>query len=376
MSNAEQKLAMVRGNAPERTPSVRVLNAATAHSDCPFAMLALATRTDLDRLCDNTYFQADFGQDPQAFQRGNMFERRVKDNSYAALIQLLRDKAGFPIPDVRIEDLRGRAAPNQKGLIQRAAETKRLLRMIARNDAGAPNIIDGAVLTCNIAGNTAYFEADSLATSSGRRLHVAEIKSFPITDGRTDPAKLGAACEQAAWYILLCRRTLAAEGFPVEAISSEGFVILPHGVGLTPTLLRHDLTAKIRRADRLLATAPDPRSIVDSLSQGITMPGLDVVPEDRLDQLDRLLDSVGSSYKPTCLQDCGMARMCRSRAHSASATALCGSRIVRQLPGVPTLTRADELAAGATTHADEVHVGTALRRARVVFDRVIARGEL
>jgi hypothetical protein len=146
-------------------------------------MLALATRTDLDRICEGTYFEVAFGQDPQAFQRGEMFERRVKEPAYGALIKLLREKADFPLTSVRIEDLRSRTPPNTEGLKQRAAETRRLLRLIARNSPDAPNIIDGAVLSCRIAGQTAFYEADSLAAAAGGKLHVAEVKSFPITDG-------------------------------------------------------------------------------------------------------------------------------------------------------------------------------------------------
>jgi hypothetical protein len=87
MSSPEQKLAQVRGSAPEKRPTVRVLSAATAHSDCNVAMLALAARTDLDKLCDGTHFEVFFGQDPQAFQRGQIFERRVKDAAYGELIR-------------------------------------------------------------------------------------------------------------------------------------------------------------------------------------------------------------------------------------------------------------------------------------------------
>jgi len=169
MSTPEDRLAEVRGSAPEKRPTVSVLRAATAHSDCPFAMVALASRTDLDKLCQGTYFEVSFGQDPQAFQRGEMFERRVKDMNYAALIQMLRYDAGFPLTSVRIEDLRSRTPPNMEGLKQRAAETRRLLRLIARKAPEAPNIIDGAVLTCMIAGRVAYFEADSLAAAAAAR---------------------------------------------------------------------------------------------------------------------------------------------------------------------------------------------------------------
>ena len=216
---------------------MRVLSAAAAHGDCRFAMVGLATRTDLDKLCDGTYFEVAFGQDPQAFQRGQTFERLVKDFGYGALIQLLREKAGFPMTSVRIADLRSQAPPNTEGLRQRAAETRRLLRKIARNADDAPNIIDGAVLTCAIAGRIAYFEADGLAAATAQRLRVVEVKSFPITDGQCDEEKLGSACDQAAWYALLGRRELLEEGLQPDVISDEGFIILPEGVGLKPTML-------------------------------------------------------------------------------------------------------------------------------------------
>lgn len=376
MSTPETKLAKVRGSAPEKRPTVRVLSAATAHSDCRFAMLALATRTDLDRLCDRTYFEANFGQDPQAFQRGEMFERRVKEPAYGALIQLLRDKAGFALTNVRIEDLRSRAPRNTEGLKQRAAETRRLLRQIARNAKDAPNIIDGAVLTCTVAGQTAYYEADSLAAATGGRLHVAEIKSFPMTDGRCDADKLGAACDQAAWYVLLCRRVVVEERLAPEVVSDEGFIILPEGVGLSPTLLYQNLAARVRRAEKLLASSPDPEAILSTLADGVQFPGLDIDPEKRLDTLEHLLDTIGTNYRPDCLQDCGMARLCRSRAYGLGLTTLCGSSVMRQLPGVLTLLRAAELAGGAKAGSIETHVAAALARAGTVYERVIKRGEL
>jgi hypothetical protein len=376
MSTTEDELARIRGGAPEKRPTVRVLSAAAAHSDCRVAMLALATRTDLDKLCDGTYFEVAFGQDPQAFQRGQMFERRVKEPSYGALIQLLREKAGFPLTSVRIEDLRSRTPPNTEGLRQRAIETRRLLKLIARNAKDAPNIIDGAVLTCTVAGQIAYYEADSIAAASAGALHVVEVKSFPITDGRCDKEKLGAACDQAAWYVMLCRRELIEEGLLPEAASDEGFIILPQGVGLTPTLLRQNLADKVRRADRLLATTPKPAELLAQLTKDVAFPNLDLDPEARIASLDDLLDTVGTRYRPDCLQDCGMARLCRSRAHDAGLPALCGSTVVRHLPGVPDLMRAAELAAGKPPGSSEIHVATALARAGSVYERVLKRGQL
>jgi hypothetical protein len=378
MTTADEKLAKVRGSAPVKPPTVNVLSAATAHSDCPVAMLALASRTDLDKLCADTYFEVAFGQDPQAFRRGQMFERRVKEEpAYGALIQLLREKAGFPLTSVRIENLRSRFPANTEGLKLRAAETRRLLRQIARDNNGAPNIIDGAVLTCTVAGQTAYYEADSLAAAKrGGRLHVVEIKSFPITDGRCDKEKLGAACNQAAWYVLLCRRILMEERLQPDVVSDEGFIVLPEGIGLKPTLLRQNLAARIRRAGALLASVPDPAQIMLKLSDDTQFPSPSLDPEARLEKLEDLLDTIGTSYRPDCLQDCGLARLCRSRAHDSGRATLCGGAVIRQLPGVPTLLRTAELARGAKADSSEVHVAAALARAGVVYDRVLERGEL
>jgi hypothetical protein len=372
----EVQLNEVRGSAPEKRPSVRVLSAATAHNDCNFAMLGLAARVNFDKLCDGTAFQAAFGQDPQAFQRGQIFEQRVKENGYAELIRLLRDKAGFPLKDVRTEDLRSRTPPNTDGLRQRANETRRLLRKIARNANDAPNVIDGAVLSCRIAGQVAYYETDSLAAAAGGKLHVVEVKSFPITDGRCESEKLGGACDQAAWYSLLTRLALIEEGLPPDALSELGFIILPEGVGLRPTLLQQDLVARIRRAEKLLAKTPDPREILSLLPAGMRFPDQTLDPQARVDALERMLDRVGTTYRPSCLRDCGMARLCRNRANELGLASVTGGLVVRELPGVPTLSRAAELAGSASPAIGELHVARALKTAAAVFDRATKRGAL
>jgi hypothetical protein len=370
-----ESLAKIRGDAPEKRPTVRVLAAASAHNDCPFSRLALATRTDLEKLCAGTFFEVDFGQDPQAFQRGEMFERRVKEKDYAALIQLLRDQAGFPATDVRIRDLRSSAPPNEQGLKQRAAETRQLLRKIVQQAPDAPNIVDGAVLTVTIAGRTAYFEADGLAAASGGKIHVAEMKSFPITDGRCDSDKLGAACDQAAWYLLLCRRQLLDLGLSPEAVSDNGFIIVATGLGLAPTLLVQDLTRRVQRADRLLAAVPDGDEVL-ALASGLQFPAKDAASQARIDALETMMDQVGTHYRPECLSDCGMSRLCRGRAQDAGLTDICGSAVVRFLPGVRTLKRASALAGGAQPIAEEQHAAQALVRAGAIYDRVVKQGTL
>jgi hypothetical protein len=253
--------------------------------------------------------------------------------------------------------------------------TRQELRKIARGDKNAANIIEGAVLACKIAGRVAYFEADGLAAAVRRTLHVVEMKSFPCTDGRCDNDKLGAACDQAAWYALLCRLTLADLGLPTDVVSDRGFIVVPEGIGLAPTLLIQHLGAKIRRAERLLASMPQVASAVEMAAK-LPFPGVGVRPSIRLKAIEKLMDAVGTSYHPDCLQDCGMARKCRARAHQAGQPSLCGSQVVSLLPGVTSLNRAAELAAGAKPRSAEVHAAAGLASASTIYDHVLEKRAL
>jgi hypothetical protein len=376
MTPLEARVQAVRGGAGEKSPTIRVLASASANHDCPTAMLALATRTDLDSVLNGTYFEAPFGQDPQAFLRGQMFEANVKGERYGRLIQLLREHGVFPPGrPVAIHDLKTRFPANKSSLAPRAEETRRLLREMVRRRHGAPIIIDGAVLTCRIANQIAYFEADGLAASSDGGIHVAEIKSFDITDGRCDEEKFGSACDQAAWYALLARMTLSDAGLDPSFISDTGFIILPQNTGLTPVLVPKVLTNRIERARQVFAAMPDVANIL-AHAGNVTFPAKDAAPDERLIGVEQLLDAVGTRYRPECLKSCALSRLCRARAHQAGLTAMCGSNVVRQLPNVPTLQRAAELTAGAPPGSNEAHVADSLMRADAMYTRAMNGGPL
>src|SRR5262245_33944429 len=86
----DQRLEEIRGGAPRRSPTVRVLAAHAQHTDCHLAALGFAAGVDFDRLLEGTRFKAPFGQSPFALFRGLAFEKRLRDNDYAALRELLR----------------------------------------------------------------------------------------------------------------------------------------------------------------------------------------------------------------------------------------------------------------------------------------------
>jgi hypothetical protein len=373
MDGREEALTRIRGSAPSKNPTVRVLAAATSHHDCPTAMLGFASNTDFDNLCAGTTYEAPFGQDPQAFRRGEMFERRVKSPNYGEFLRLLREHAGFPVESARIADLRGRAPRNAAGLRMRETETRQLLRRIARNESDAPNLIDGAVLRVAIGNRTAYFEADGIAAADRGSIHVAEIKAFPYTDNQCDNEKLGAAMDQAAWYALLVKRTLQELGFSGREVSETGFIILPQGIGLMPTLLKQGLAQRISRAERVLATACTAGEPVHELPR-VSFPGAD--DADRIETLENILDTVGSTYRPECLANCGLSRLCRQRAQDLGLPSICGGQIQQQLPEIRSLQRAAELAHGTPPASVERHAASALAMAARLYERVIRSGQL
>lgn len=373
----DQALTDIRGKAPVKQPSVRVLAAAAAHNDCALSRLALASRTNLDKLCEGTHYAVDFGQDPQAFQRGNTFERLVKDEEkgYATLIALLRETLQFAPTDVKIVDLREGVPPNENGLKLRAARTKQLLKQIAQKQKDAPNIINGAVLTCRLAGQTAYFEADGLAAASAGKLYVIEIKSFPFTDGKVDSDKFGTALDQLAWYAALTRLTLIDAQLSPDVLSSDGLMVLARGTSLQPVMLVKNISHRITRALEVLQAAPSVEEAIKA-GDGQQFPDPAMHPDKRVQQLEAMMDAVGTTYKPECLQDCGMARLCRARSHGVGATRLCGSALVRQLPGIRTLPRAIELSTGVKPAPHEVQAAEMLRRAAAVHQRLAKGGAL
>src|SRR5437867_2876447 len=128
----EPNFDLIRGAAPTRSPSVRVLAAFSGHADCRLAALGFAAGIDFDKLLARTPFAVPFGQSPFAFARGEAFERSLSRDGYGPLLSLLRDQMGFSVGDARIANLRTAYSRDRRGLLLRAHETRTLLKEIVR----------------------------------------------------------------------------------------------------------------------------------------------------------------------------------------------------------------------------------------------------
>jgi hypothetical protein len=373
----QEHLDAIRGNAPRRSPNVRVLAGYAQHMNCGLANLGFAAGVNFDRLLAKTRFQSPFGQSPFAIGRGLAFEKLLRANDYAAIRQLFGALPGFPGSGARIVNLRNGYPKDRAGMARRSEDTLELLRQIAAGEPTAPHLIDGAVLTATISGRPAYFEADALSARASDLIYAAEVKSFPKVDDRVDPDKLGAALDQVAIYILLTRdAVLRLGGDPEKMVSDLALLVTPKNIGMTPTLSEQRVTRRIERNRKLLASIPDPADVVASLPRRFSFaPVADTKLNERvrLDVLNDIADRVGICYEPSCLADCGNAKFCRERTFRAGTPNVAGTSAVRLLPEIRTLDRAAELSRGTTPATAEAPTAVLLERAGRLYDRATTR---
>jgi hypothetical protein len=351
---------------------VRTLAAYAGRSSCRLATLGFSAGVDFDRLLDGTAYKMPFGLSPFAIARGLKFERALRADDYALTRSLLAELPGFPGDGTRFVNLRDGYPRDASALPARAADTLGHLRLIVEGNPAAPHLLDGAVLSASIGGRVAYFEADALAARAAATLHVAEVKSFALVDGRIDPDKLGAALDQVAVYVLLCREAIdRLGGDPELLVSDEALLVTALNVGLRPVLSRKSAAGPVARARRLLAAVPAVEDVIAAAPAGASFgPIADKKAEEgrRLAALHVLADDVGTDYRPECLSGCGNARFCRERAFRAGSPCVSGTAAERLMPGVATLGRADELTRGADPASGEAAAASLLARAGRLYD--------
>jgi len=347
--------------------SVRGLARWAEVSKCATAGAAYAARADDNRLLAGTQFEAEFGQSPTAIARGARVEAIGRRNSYAVTIALLREHFDFEVTEVVPADLRHDYQKNRNGMIKRSAETHRLIGSILRGDPDAPNIIDGAVLPVRLGHATAYLEADGIGAKAGPLLPVLEFKAWPVVDGRADDAgKLAEAKRQMGMYRLLTQRVVADLGGDPEVVPPSGLLITPRNVGLTLMGNLVDLSLVTNVAEITLRNLPDPAELAGALPVkpgGHGLLGFGPVADqarhvdDRVDDINLIMDNVGTHFTESCMTSCGLFKLCRERAHSAGDPRVAGTMTVRSLPGIPHLTRAADLFAGAPATSAESSTG-------------------
>ena len=353
---------------PPKRPShnVRRIASFAANSECATARHAISRGADIDRLFQGTRYEVDFGQSPFAIARGQLFEDYIGPrNNYLPVVELLNASLGIAIDPDKVLDLRKTPKmPQQDKWAWRAAETRRHLEALLRDEDTDYDLIAGAVMETDILGETQWFEADAVAFRARDVLRVVEMKSFPTVDGRCDPSKTGSAFDQAAAYIFVLRRMAEDLGLDPKRISDEALLITPTNVSFQPSMHRHLVGRKL---DRSRVLFDELRAEIAQQGPMTAVPGLDEARDEARPEDDRLAafasvaDLLTTTYTPQCLSRCGAAKACRARALAAGDTIVAGPRVARDLVGVTGFDRASALAAGAAPNPDEEATAEKLR---------------
>ncbi|WP_104816205.1 hypothetical protein [Kitasatospora sp. MMS16-BH015] len=363
-----QRLAVLRGPAPQRSLDARALAALAANPGCRRRAVLDAVGVDKAAVAQRLGRPAPFGQSPFAISRGNVFERRLKENGYAALLEPLRRHLALPGalpaeagPPLAVPDLLPSAGP-----AVRAERTRQALAEAAADPTGW-TLLDHPMLRLVVAGSPAYLEPDAVLVHGGR-CTVVEIKSFPILDGAADPAKVGAAARQAAVYVLALQETAAAlagrepSRSPYATAELPGspepsvLLVCPKDFGNRPTAAVVDVRRELASTRRRLTRLTGIDQLLAALPSGTTF---DLAPDEAgaptrpAEALAEAVETVPAAYRPDCLSTCELGFHCRAQARCSDSVGQLGPGVRGELGSIDTVTAALAAASGQTAEGED-----------------------
>ena len=358
----EQRLAALRGDAPQRSLDARALAALAANPGCRRRAVLDAAGVDKTTLAARLGTPAPFGQSPFAIARGLRFEKRVKSDDCVELVELLRRHLVLAPPYGAADDCPVELAElvtDPKLPAQRVASTRAALARAAGRP-GVWTLLDHPLLRLEVAGSAVLLEPDLVVVRPDGRWTVVEIKSFPILDGSADPAKTGAAARQAAVYVLALRATAADLAGEKPSDDPYDPYARPEGLAGAPadTVLlvcpkdfsnraaaaavdvRKPMAVTRRQLDRLTRI----EQLLDALPPGTSF---DLDPARDGGELGGAVGSLDAAYAPDCLAACELAFHCRDEARRAGAVEVLGRGVRGELGSLCTVEAALAAAGGA-----------------------------
>lgn len=353
MTTLGARLDWLRGDAPAARHNARTIAALTANPGCARRALLDAAAVDKAAVARELGFPPRFGQSQFAITRGNAFEAMVKANGCAELLALLRDQLGLTVPEAAYHDLSSVADNTGTGV--RYRRTRQLFEHALASGEGT--LFDHPMLRLGIAGATAYLEPDVVALRLGGQFHVVEIKSFPVVDGRADPAQVAAAARQSAVYVLALRQLVAELGGDDRAlVSHNAILVCPADFTNRPTATLVDLRKQIAVIDRQLSRLTSISALVDALPEDASF-----APGPRL---AGTIAGIGARYSPECMSSCELAFACRAEARGGGSVDVLGRGVCDDLGGLDDMDTVLGLADGSLTPSDELgDIADLLRRA-------------
>ena len=387
------RLDALRGPMAPRSHDARTIAALTVNPGCSRRAVLDAAGVDKRKLAERIGFPARYGQSPFAITRGLAFEKQVKTDRCAAILELLRaEPLGFSVPEHEYVDLgvEPDAGPGASVTVDRATRYQRTRDLFARVVAGEALLADHPLLRLDVGGRTAYVEPDVVALSARpagvsdnapARLYVAEVKSFSVIDGQADPSKVGAAATQAAVYVLALRRLFDELGADPRLVADDVILICPRDFANQPSAHVLDVRRQIAAVERQLARLPRIGALIADLDPTADFDLAVDPPEAQGEpgrehrsaaELTKSLAMIEARYAPECVTNCEMAFHCRAESRAAGAADALGRSVRDALGGIESIEDALAIADGVSgAGADQHEAARLLRAAARAYDEAL-----
>jgi hypothetical protein len=387
------RLDALRGPVAPRSHDARTIAALTVNPGCSRRAVLDAAGVDKRKLAERIGFPARYGQSPFAITRGLAFEKQVKTDRCAAILELLRaEPLGFTVPEHEYVDLGidPDAGPGAPATVDRATRYQRTRDLFARVVAGEPLLADHPLLRLDVGGRTAYVEPDVVALSarpagassgSPAQLYVTEVKSFSVIDGQADPSKVGAAATQAAVYVLALRGLFNELGADPRLVADDVILVCPRDFANQPSAHVLDVRRQIAAVERQLARLPRIGALIADLDPTADFDLAVDPPEAKGEpgrehrsaaELTKSLTMIDARYAPECVTNCEMAFHCRAEARAAGAADALGRSVRDALGGIESIEDALAIADGGSGGgADQPEAARLLRAAARAYDEAL-----
>ena len=377
---SQESLTAFRGDFPTANLNARRIAAALEVPGCHRRTVLEASVVNLEKLGVLATGDAVDRQSPYAIARGNQFETQVTDNGMASVLSLARKHLGLEIPEAREKDLSAASVRLEFPGIRRervnnhrARLTRRYVKqMLTRPELGI-NLLRHGMTELNFGGELAYLEQDVLAFTVRGRIHVVEIKSYPMIDGRADPSKASATGRQAAVYVLSLQELAESLGAAPDVVDTKVMIVLPENLSFRPTAAVIDTQLQVRRLRRQLADVPRAAAIVDALPLGTALPPMPDISNAReaaaaQTSVREALAQLPPRFGDGCIR-CPLFRFCRDEAEHQQTVARLGNVVAGDCGNITTVRAALDFAAGGRqpTNAGETAAAELLARAKTAI---------
>jgi hypothetical protein len=368
VSSFDARLDVLRGTPRPLPYNARTLGALNANPGCDRRTLIDAAGIDKDALAAHLGLPRPLRKSQLALKHGLAFEQRVIGHDGAELVRLLREALGLTLPEVGYEDVNSVGSDEDRSTPQlRHAHTRSLIISATTKLSPPRTLLNHPVLYLPVAGQRVYLEPDVVAFHHHGVFHIVEIKSFPVINGQTDPAKIAAALTQAAAYVLALRHLLQEASLPPGCVSDVVVLINPLNLTQHPTATPFDASKQIRSLSRHLDRLSRLPELLDRIPPDTTLdlaPGPDGTPTRPRSELTAALARLDPLYTPHCRHHCDLAVHCRDEARTRNRIEALGTTVSEDIAGLDTTATALALTDGHIHPArDQEDITRALRHA-------------